>query len=261
MLSLLRRPPPSSAASLSVTRCYRGFSYSSVSSSDMSRITISGKLVRTPELSTTSSGRRCIRYTIRSWQGRERTNYFNFLCITENARCIEYLTNIPQGSRVVAEGQFSPYQLANEDGSKVQKYSIFSSFPDALHVIERPESGAAAGEATQAQEAPEPTEATQAQEAPEPTEAAQAQEEPAPTEATQAQEAPEPTEATQAQEAPEPTEATQVQEASAPTEVQEAPEPTEAAQAQEASAPTEATQAQEAPAPTEGGETPDVKPH
>ncbi|KAG0635707.1 hypothetical protein HOY80DRAFT_421382 [Tuber brumale] len=225
MLSLLRRSPSSSsAASLSVTRCCRGFSYSSVSFIDISKILISGTLVRSPELSTTYSGRRCIRYTIRSFQGKERTNFFNFLCLTENARSIKFLTGLPRGTKVLAEARFSPYQLANEDGSKIQRYSLFS---DTLNVIQRAEPAeAAAGEATQAQEAPAPTEATQ--------------EAPAPTEAAQDEEAPEPTEATRDE---------------------EAPASTEAARDEEAPAPTEATQDEEAPAPTEGGEAPDIKPN
>ncbi|PUU83305.1 hypothetical protein B9Z19DRAFT_1073019 [Tuber borchii] len=156
MLSLLRSSPPLAAAGVSVTRCLRGFSRSSAPCSDMSKITISGRLHRPPELTTTSTGRQCIRYTIRSWKGKEKTNYFNFLYITDNARSIEYYTGLPRGSKVVAEGEFSPYRLAKEDGTKVSGYSIFSN---ALHVIERGQPDEeVAGEDAQAQPAPAPTE-------------------------------------------------------------------------------------------------------
>ena len=97
MLSLLRSSPSLATAGVTVPRCFRCFSRSPAPYSDITKITISGKLFRAPELSTTSGGRQCVRYTVRSWKGKEKTNYFNFMCVTDNAKCIEFMTGLPRG--------------------------------------------------------------------------------------------------------------------------------------------------------------------
>lgn len=97
MLSLLRSSSSLATAGVTAPRCFRCFSHSSASYSDITKITISGKLFRAPELSTTSSGRQCIRYTVRSWKGGEKANYFNIMCMTDNAKSIEFITGLPKG--------------------------------------------------------------------------------------------------------------------------------------------------------------------
>ncbi|KAL1967692.1 hypothetical protein VTN77DRAFT_2949 [Rasamsonia byssochlamydoides] len=130
---LLRARAAAPAYALSSTR-----SFSSSSSHNLARITITGRLGTQPELQATSTGKEVVRYVVASEHGPQenrKTSWFNVSCFPTAVPQRDFLLNLPKGSLVYVEGDATMRTIETPEGKKRNSLSVVQT---KIEVLRRP---------------------------------------------------------------------------------------------------------------------------